>query len=324
MTITTITNHKEQALKRLITQYKNKPNFESIISTFSTQIQELETIYFQLLESRSLDTSFGFQLDQIGTLLNEKRDGFSDSDYRLKLIAKIAVNVSQGTPEDIINIFKILMQANKVELFEYFPATIQLVAHDPQPISSVQRIKDALNRTKPTGVAIDSLIVVNPPPFCFLEVSDLDCKGFRDINLLLETLFPFEIRNLDTTLVIESTPFTFSEDIDPNGQGFRDVNRFLETIIPFSFLENSDPNGSGFDDLKSPGSGGNLSSLIETQIEDFPGDGGTLSAIQETDLSEAHFEDLNVPGSGKDLSAIIETDQSETLDTNSGFFSTVI
>lgn len=229
MSITRITEHTHQALKRLVTQYREKPNFEAIVSTFSYQIQELEDAFFQLLESRSIDTSIGLQLDNLGSIVDEKREGLSDNDYRLKLIAKIAVNTSQGTPEDLINIFKIFMQADRVAFFEYFPATIQLVAQDAQPISSIQRIKDALNRTKPAGIAFDSLILVNAsPPFCFAEAADLECKGFRDLNHLLETLNPFELRDIG----------------------------------------NLDSLSGRFDDLTNPGSGGDFSMIIETDASE--------------------------------------------------------
>lgn len=279
MSIATISNHDEQAKNRLITQFRSKPNIDAFLGVYTTEVQGLETIYFQLLENRSIDASVGTQLDLIGTILNETREGLSDSDYRLKLIAKIAANISQGTPEDMINIYKILMQADQVELFEYFPGTIQLFASNTEPISAIQRIKDALNRTKASGVVIDSLVVINTPPFGFAEVSDLNSKGFRDLNELLETIVPFEMRDLENSLTISSTPFAFSEDTDQNGKGYRDIND-LEAGGAFASINEIDTSESHFDDVNSPGIGRDLSAIVETdQSETVSPDSGFFSSI---------------------------------------------
>lgn len=47
----------------------------------------------------------GVQLDRIGKLVNQARGGASDAEYRPILRARIRANKSNGTPDDVINVF---------------------------------------------------------------------------------------------------------------------------------------------------------------------------------------------------------------------------
>ena len=171
-----ITTHDENALNRLITQYKNSGNIKSIISAFTDQIQELEDTFFDLLNKRVISVAEGEQLDQLGTILDEPRRGFSDDIYRVKLLSKISRNISEGTPEDLIGIFKILMQAGLVAYSENYPAEINMMAVDSSQIGSDEEIKEAILGAKPAGVALIYLGKALTGYFGFLN--DPNASGF--------------------------------------------------------------------------------------------------------------------------------------------------
>lgn len=182
--ITKITDHVEQAESRVITQYKDSPNIKAIIEIYAKQVQELENAIFDMIDQRTLNGSVGFQLDQLGTILGQPRQGLNDDDYRLRLKAKIAENVSEGTPNEMIEIFKILVATDDVEYLEVFPASFKLTVNDLiDPISSPSEINNAIRNSKPAGVGF-SLVMSMSPAFEFTDdpsTPDL-VDGFSDLS----------------------------------------------------------------------------------------------------------------------------------------------
>lgn len=155
-----INNHREQALKRLLEQYKDKPNFIEMITIYTKQIQEIENMFFDLLEKRGIDEAEGAQLDGIGTILNQSRIGLSDDNYRGLLYSKIAEYNSEGTIEDILNIARLVIRADSYELQEYYPASFILTAVNPNPLIPEIYINNAIRKARP--VCIEFNVVYTP------------------------------------------------------------------------------------------------------------------------------------------------------------------
>lgn len=180
MTTTPISDHQSAALKRLISQYRNKFNIKAILDIYTAKIQELENVFNSLVTERTLNGSVGIQLDNLGTIFNTPRNGLTDEQYRQRIIGKIAENTSEGTPKDIINLFKILMQASEIDYRELYPATIEMVAQNPAPVADTSGIIAALNNAKPAGVKILDLIFSGKDPvFAYLGDPDTNTGGYR-------------------------------------------------------------------------------------------------------------------------------------------------
>jgi hypothetical protein len=127
MRATQITTHEIDALARLLYQYKDKTNLESLIKDlFTTQIQELEDAIIPLYTRLGIDDSVGVQLDEIGEIVGQSRLGLDDTTYRLFLKAKIGVNVSEGDIPRVIDVWKLITNATIIELIEAFPAEVDL------------------------------------------------------------------------------------------------------------------------------------------------------------------------------------------------------
>ena len=173
-----ITDHFIQAKRRLITQYKNKTNIENTINLFADQIQELENMFFDLLLERWLASAIGVQLDGIGEILDTARDGRNDDDYRAFLYTSIAIYNSEGTIEDIIQIFKTLSGAEKVELAEIGIAGFRLTGINANPIIEESLIVNTINQTKIAGVKVDSIVLTTDIPFGFEAA--IEALGFGD------------------------------------------------------------------------------------------------------------------------------------------------
>lgn len=66
--------------------------------------QTVEDALQQLYSERRVDTAIGEQLDVLGRLVGQARNGMVDADYRRLIRARISVNRSKGTISDIITV----------------------------------------------------------------------------------------------------------------------------------------------------------------------------------------------------------------------------
>lgn len=104
-----VPDHVALALGRLCEQFKGKPNIASLLTALVTPTQALESCLWQLLTLRRPLTASGAQLDLIGKLVGQARNGSSDSDYARFISARIATNNSKGRVEDLIAITKLVL-----------------------------------------------------------------------------------------------------------------------------------------------------------------------------------------------------------------------
>jgi hypothetical protein len=150
MTLTKKTTHIEEAKANLIEQFKNKPNLAALSDAYVEQIQDLEDVYFQLIDDRTLDTAVGVQLDGIGQIVGEERKGLNDDDYRIRLKARIRINLSSGTAEELYRILELLVQ-NNIEIEEFYPAAI-VIRLDNEFIGDEDEIAGIIAVSRAAGV----------------------------------------------------------------------------------------------------------------------------------------------------------------------------
>lgn len=122
-------DHSATAIARLAEFIKTQPNFLALLASVVTQVQDLETALQQLNTLRGLPNASGGQLDVIGGILTQPRAGLSDSVYRDFLSARILLNQSSGTVDQILTIFA-LVTSGTVKLVEWPPAAFDLQIHD--------------------------------------------------------------------------------------------------------------------------------------------------------------------------------------------------
>jgi hypothetical protein len=92
----------DAALNRLCEYCKENPITTAITQAVVTPFLDIETAYRALLAGITLDDAIGVQLDLVGKIVGQVRNGMSDDDYRRYCRARIAVNRSRGTTEDLI------------------------------------------------------------------------------------------------------------------------------------------------------------------------------------------------------------------------------
>jgi hypothetical protein len=126
MAITRI-NQIESGLDKLLAQFKDKPNINNMTSSYLEQVQETQIAYEEMLDERSLTTSVGVQLDNIGAIVGEDRKFRNDLEYREAIFIRIALNSATGTLTNTISILQqIYPQAGSVDYYEHYPASLNM------------------------------------------------------------------------------------------------------------------------------------------------------------------------------------------------------
>lgn len=104
-----------------LVQYKDSTKLLGIIDSAYDRADALEQALFEIRDEFWLSTAVGDQLDVLGAIFDEARDGDVDADYRLRIQAKGSL-VASGCPEDVIAILKNLFGATYVTYIPGWPA----------------------------------------------------------------------------------------------------------------------------------------------------------------------------------------------------------
>lgn len=177
----TINNHVEQALDRLIAQYKDATNLQGLLTALINPVQDIEGVLNDMNVLRQISLAFGQTLDNIGSIVGFPRPpGASDTDYRNDILGQVLVNVSQGQPEQVIRAFQLFTNASLVLLDEFFPAEVLVESDHVFPDqAAIDHIIDVIEQITPAGVRCDGIVTFDTAmAFAFDGV--LSGSGFDD------------------------------------------------------------------------------------------------------------------------------------------------
>ena len=116
-------SYVETALSRLTSQFQSSPLVKGLLEAIIKQLDDLQSSADSIKTERWIDTAIGKQLDGLGYLVNELRQGRNDDDYRDAIKFRIFVNVSKGTPSALIDGLKFLVDSTDNQYIEQYPAT---------------------------------------------------------------------------------------------------------------------------------------------------------------------------------------------------------
>lgn len=175
-----INTHAEDAKARLLFQYQGKVNIEALLDSLGgQQIQDLENILFDIDTRLDIDNSEGVQLDSIGTIVGQSRNGQDDATYRLFLKAKAGVNVSEGDVERVLSVWKIITGGTIVQVIDQYPAAIELFSDVPVPGELEVEAFALMQEVVGAGISITSSII--SPENAFGFEGSIDTLGFDDL-----------------------------------------------------------------------------------------------------------------------------------------------
>lgn len=151
--VTPITTHAADARARLLQQFKDKPRIQALLDAINVEVQRYEDEVMDLSDVLDIDAMGGVNLDHIGDIVGQPREGRSDADYRTAIREKIARNVSSGTPDQVIQAFRGITGATSIDYDEDYPAGYVIYGDGSQPASLV----DSMKAASPAGVYVGLL-----------------------------------------------------------------------------------------------------------------------------------------------------------------------
>ncbi len=103
--------HLDEGRKLLIEQFRKKPNIDGFLSAYLNRVQELEDEIWKVLWGWVLGYAVAGQLDDLGVVVGEAREGREDAEYEAAIRVRIRVNRSKGRSSDLVDIADLLLDA---------------------------------------------------------------------------------------------------------------------------------------------------------------------------------------------------------------------
>lgn len=123
----TIVPYKEEFKKYIPEQYKNSEKLLALVNSCMAQFDDIETAFFEILQSLNLADAIGPALDYLGAIVGVKRNpGESDTQYRERIVSGLNLLNLPG-PEALRMVIKFLTGVDSVGLFPNWPAEMYYV-----------------------------------------------------------------------------------------------------------------------------------------------------------------------------------------------------
>lgn len=119
-------DYETLAVSRLTGQFEGSPKLRAIVAAIVSQLTTLETVADSLMSDRWIDTAIGAQLDGCGYIVGEQRSGRDDYAYRKAIKCRVFVNVSKGTPDNLVDGLRFLTDPTDTQYQEAYPTTTLL------------------------------------------------------------------------------------------------------------------------------------------------------------------------------------------------------
>lgn len=148
-----VTTHADDGVALLLAQFKDKPRLEALLRSYLDQVQEIEDALWQLFALRWIDTAEEQQLDDIGELVGQPRNGALDAAYRVYLKARIRVNYSDGRIEQLIGILSLLVDGAPIGAREFYPKAIEFYV-DGVTVDPLIIWRDFLEKAKEAATSL--------------------------------------------------------------------------------------------------------------------------------------------------------------------------
>ena len=169
-----IENHVDQANKKMLAQYQNKPIFKALIQAgVGSPAQRQAALLRSLLEMFDIDNAVGVTLANIGRIVGQGSLGKSDAVFRNFIKARIARNTSRGIFTHIVSAWKLLTGSTVVSLTPIYPAGILIQGNVAVDAGDIAYFKLFIEAVIAAGVELDGFgVIPEPEMFGFDPGSD--------------------------------------------------------------------------------------------------------------------------------------------------------
>lgn len=155
MSLTLNSDRAETAKALLIQLFREKENFTDLLSTLTAETQELEDAALALFVAFDPATAEGTQLDGIGAIVGEARQGRTDDLYRIRIRARILINASSGLIDQILEIARLILADDNVTLTQFFPASFRVDSTMAVTDDEATEIGNIIKQSTAAGVGSD-------------------------------------------------------------------------------------------------------------------------------------------------------------------------
>lgn len=168
-------DHKTLAKSRLLTQYRESTNIINYQQGLLVEAANLEQVFQDLINKRSINTAVGDQLDDVGEIVGQSRQvgdqTLNDDDYRKFIKARAVRNYTRSTPEEIIASVVFVLDVPQVQLIEGGASMSIGIGRvlTPEELNLVQNLGII---PKTAGVSVDYFEYDSQEPFAYRSINN--------------------------------------------------------------------------------------------------------------------------------------------------------
>lgn len=172
-------------LDKILSYLKTSTVLSGIIQIELEQVEEAYQDTLNILQSRTVDDAIGVQLDILGILVGQKRNGLNDDDYRIQIKGRIFRNhVKYGSVAEILQ-FVILVFGINISIQNEGLQDISLIVPDGTDADTILTLVSEINNSDSNhqfflplicGTRIFSVLIVPDDPF-ILDINSIDTNG---------------------------------------------------------------------------------------------------------------------------------------------------
>jgi len=123
--------HVEQGLDRLLERFRGKPRIAALLRILLERAQRVDNVLWDLYTGMWLDNAIGEQLDALGGLVGEARQGRADSSYRTYIRARARINRANGQIVDTLDVLHLIsLPSVQIAYREELPASYAVEVRD--------------------------------------------------------------------------------------------------------------------------------------------------------------------------------------------------
>lgn len=143
-------NHANSAVMKFAMPFWGKPRWAALMVGIANEIQELENAAIDVIVSRQLANATGPRLRVLAKHVGQPYDNYSESDLRLLVGVRIAINRSEGRWSDVLRVCQLL--GLSYILGPDYPAGIRAeITSNP---SNIDLIASLLQQVVSAGVSV--------------------------------------------------------------------------------------------------------------------------------------------------------------------------
>lgn len=134
-----------RAIKTLGASLLGKPIQTTVLVAFMAELQEIETVLFDILARYTIDGADRPRLEVLGRIVGQKPRGYSDDTLRRAIRARIGANQSSGTAANVLNVIHLLFDDPLATMFQRqqdFSTMLVVITTSPPPDGAREALQE--------------------------------------------------------------------------------------------------------------------------------------------------------------------------------------